>query len=149
MPIELTSNLTPRNGGNFFLMEDIYVKGGWRTVETVSDMMAIPVDGLKTGCVIYVIQTGKHHEAIVDEAQMSATFPELNLGGSSLNMMGSWDAATAYSRNDAVTFDGSSYVQIAEGPISNVTPPDPTTWMLLAERGRDGEQGPHQFFAQF
>ena len=42
MPIPVSSNLVPRNGNTWPVVEDIFVKGGYRTVSTRADLLAIP-----------------------------------------------------------------------------------------------------------
>jgi hypothetical protein len=53
---------------------------------------------------------------------------------------GAWDNDASYVKDDAVEHQGSAYVAIA--PSTNVQPPDPAYWDLLAEQGADGAQGP-------
>lgn len=53
-----------------------------------------------------------------------------------------WAAATTYNINDAVIFQGSSYISRTAGN-SNVTPgSDASKWSLLASRGLDGAPAP-------
>jgi hypothetical protein len=62
--------------------------------------------------------------------------------GGSTNWRGTWDPATAYvaSTFDAVTYEGSSYVAIADS--TNQAPPNVTFWQLLAAKGDTGATGP-------
>ena len=53
---------------------------------------------------------------------------------------GVWSSAVAYQKNDAVSYKGSSYIAIV--PNTNVAPPTPTTWGLLAAVGAKGPPGP-------
>jgi len=61
-------------------------------------------------------------------------------GPSTYTFEGAWSSATAYTVNDVVTYNGSSYVAKAsttnEAPDSN-----PTKWQLLAQKGNDGAAG--------
>lgn len=61
--------------------------------------------------------------------------------GGSTNWRGAWSSATAYSAAtfDAITFDGSSYVAIANS--TNQAPPNATFWQLLAAKGDAGATG--------
>ena len=61
--------------------------------------------------------------------------------GGSTNWRGAWDSATAYSAAtfDAITFNGSSYVAIANS--TNQAPPNATFWQLLASKGDTGAAG--------
>lgn len=62
--------------------------------------------------------------------------------GGSTNWRGTWSSATAYSAAtfDAITFNGSSYVAIANS--TNQAPPNATFWQLLAAKGDAGATGP-------
>ena len=54
---------------------------------------------------------------------------------------GNWTSAATYNANDAVSYNGSSYVALA----NNINkPPDanPTLWELIAQKGDQGVQGP-------
>lgn len=53
---------------------------------------------------------------------------------------GAWDDTVSYVANDAVEYQGSAYVALA--PSTNVPPPDPAAWSVLAQQGSDGTQGP-------
>jgi hypothetical protein len=53
---------------------------------------------------------------------------------------GAWDDTVSYVANDVVEQQGSAYVAIA--PSTNVPPPDPSVWNLLAKQGAGGAQGP-------
>lgn len=57
--------------------------------------------------------------------------------GEGLNWLGLWSSATAYVENDAVRYDGSSYVAIATS--TNETPSSVSAfWDLIAEKGATG-----------
>ena len=50
---------------------------------------------------------------------------------------GGWDASTAYSINEAVQYNGSSYIAIANN--QNITPgTNNTKWNLMAQAGAEG-----------
>jgi Collagen triple helix repeat (20 copies) len=54
---------------------------------------------------------------------------------------GNWTSAATYNANDAVSYNGSSYVALA----NNINkPPDanPTLWQMIAQQGVQGAQGP-------
>jgi hypothetical protein len=62
-------------------------------------------------------------------------------GGLAFVWTGAFDPAVAYTTNDAVQFDGSSYVAVA--PVTGLSPADaPASWELIAARGQIGPQGP-------
>lgn len=60
MPIQLASYIVPKNGGQFFLMEDKYVKGGYRVVANVTERDAINTVTLKQGALVYSIAEDSH-----------------------------------------------------------------------------------------
>jgi Collagen triple helix repeat (20 copies) len=53
---------------------------------------------------------------------------------------GAWEGTVSYVTSNAVEYQGSAYVAIAQS--TNVPPPDPASWNLLAKQGSDGAQGP-------
>ena len=52
------------------------------------------------------------------------------LGQVGLNPRGAYDSATAYNRLDCVSYDGSSYIALADN--TGVAPTNTSTWMPLA-----------------
>ena len=54
MGISLISELEPKNSGSFALLDDKYLRGGLRVVETVDELSSIPTDRLKDGCLSMV-----------------------------------------------------------------------------------------------
>jgi hypothetical protein len=64
-------------------------------------------------------------------------------GPKALNWKGAWSSSIAYVLNDAVFAGGSAYMALQAN--TNVQPPAPGTWDLVAQRGdagADGAQGP-------
>ena len=62
-------------------------------------------------------------------------------GPAGLNWRQSWSSATAYAVNDALSFNGSSYIAIQ--PSTNLEPDlNPASWSLLAQQGATGATGP-------
>jgi hypothetical protein len=62
------------------------------------------------------------------------------MGPAGLNWQGTWNSITAYAVNDAVGFNGSSYVSIQAG--TNQQPDlSPLFWTLLAQQGATGATG--------
>ncbi len=59
MPISLTSFLVPANSNTFPLLEDIYVKGGYRSVADTTARDAINTGTLKPGTLVYTQADGK------------------------------------------------------------------------------------------
>jgi hypothetical protein len=60
--------------------------------------------------------------------------------GTSAAWRGAWNATTTYNIDDGVSYQGSSYVAIATN--TNVPPPDPTHWQMIAQEGATGPAGP-------
>lgn len=54
MGISLISELEPKNSGSFALLDDKYLRGGLRVIETVDELRSIPTDRLKDGCLSMV-----------------------------------------------------------------------------------------------
>ncbi len=60
--------------------------------------------------------------------------------GGAMAWEGAWDSGTAYDVNDAVVYEGSSYIAIQAG--TNQNPASATTyWTLFAQKGAQGDQG--------
>lgn len=52
--IQLLAELEPKNSGSFALLDDKYLRGGLRIVETFDELSLIPTDRLKDGCLVMV-----------------------------------------------------------------------------------------------
>jgi len=61
-------------------------------------------------------------------------------GDEGLDWKGPWNAATRYKENDAVSFNGSSYISLIDDNIGN-QPGSSASWDLLAAQGEQGPQG--------
>jgi hypothetical protein len=62
--------------------------------------------------------------------------------GASVIWRGTWAAATAYAVNDAVTYNGSSYIRTIAGTTATNPASDTTNWAVLSSKGDTGAQGP-------
>ena len=60
MAIQVTSNLVPRNGNTWPVVEDIFVKGGYRTVADLAARDAIDPLALKPGMLVFVQSENAH-----------------------------------------------------------------------------------------
>ena len=71
-------------------------------------------------------------------ATLDITIPRGNTGADGdLTWKGGWSSSTAYSTNEAVQYNGSSYIAVANN--QNVTPTSDTTkWNLMAQAGAEG-----------
>jgi hypothetical protein len=64
-------------------------------------------------------------------------------GGGSMTWRGTWSSATAYSTNDGVAYNGSSYIALHPvGPTSTPPSSDSTNWAVIAQGGAPGPPGP-------
>jgi len=63
------------------------------------------------------------------------------VGPAGVNFQGAWSSATAYRANDAVSYNGSTYLALA---TNLAVPPDSSTtvWAMLARAGGAGPTGP-------
>ncbi len=62
-----------------------------------------------------------------------------NSGGST-TWLGAWSSSTTYVLDDAISFEGSSYIAVATS--TNVIPGNTDYWQLLAQVGAQGPTGP-------
>jgi hypothetical protein len=61
-------------------------------------------------------------------------------GAPGINYRGAWSSSSAYTINDAVSYNGSSYIALVSN--FNVSPnSDPTVWAVLAQQGATGATG--------
>ena len=60
MAIQVASNLVPRNGNTWPVVEDIFVKGGYRTVADLAARDAIDPSALKPGMMVFVQSENAH-----------------------------------------------------------------------------------------
>lgn len=61
--------------------------------------------------------------------------------GLSINWRGEYVESTAYSKNDAVSYDGSAYIMVSNSVIGAVPGID-DDWQLMAQKGGTGAPGP-------
>ena len=60
MPIPVSSNLIPRNGNTWPVVEDVFVKGGFRVVSNLAARNAIDPLGMKLGMLVFVQSENAH-----------------------------------------------------------------------------------------
>jgi hypothetical protein len=105
---------------------------------------AIPdsTSGVFTGC--YITTGATQGQLRVIDAQAGktclATETQITWNQRGVNWKGSWNSATQYRRNDAVTKAGSSYIAVLDN--INVAPPNAADWGILAAKGATGTTGP-------
>ena len=75
---------------------------------------------------------------------MSATkyvgvWQEVGAGGASINWRGEWAETTKYSKLDAVSYEGSSYIFASDTPAIGAIPGIDGEWQLMAQKGAAGK----------
>src|ERR1700685_1450787 len=63
-------------------------------------------------------------------------------GPQGLTWQGTWTGATTYALNDAVQFNGTSYISIQASNLNHEPDTSPTFWNMLAQAGATGPTGP-------
>ena len=76
MPISLASYIIPKNGGQFFLMDDKYLRGGFRTCADIADRDAIFTAALKDGMLAPTISDNKYWKYV----EQTTSWVEIPLG---------------------------------------------------------------------
>lgn len=61
MPIEVISTLKPKNSGQFPVVEDVDIMGGFRSVADEAERDSIPQKDLKEGMLVYVVDKDKYY----------------------------------------------------------------------------------------
>lgn len=69
--IEVSSHFKPKNSQEFYIVEDTYLKGSCRSVNTYLDIDLIPTDSRKVGALIYVIEEDKYYKFYPDISTIS------------------------------------------------------------------------------
>ena len=53
-----------------------------------------------------------------------------------------WSGATTYAADEAVSYNGSSYISLAAANLNNLPDSSPLSWSLLSQKGDTGATGP-------
>lgn len=77
MSIQLASFLVPKGGNTFFLLEDKYLRGGLRVIDTFNSLTSIDTTCRKAGMLVVTQDTKKVYQLKDD----LTTFEESQLGG--------------------------------------------------------------------
>ena len=88
MPIPLSSNIEPRNGNTWPLVEDKYIKGGYRSIESLAALAALDVEHKKVGMMFFVLSENAIYTLGLDlEPHLYTGRPGLRIAiiGDSLN----------------------------------------------------------------
>lgn len=59
MALQLASNIVPSSGGTFYLLEDLYLKGGFQVRDTVAARDTIALSNLKIGQLVLTVADSK------------------------------------------------------------------------------------------
>ncbi|MHB9139403.1 MAG: hypothetical protein ACYC4Q_08370, partial [Victivallaceae bacterium] len=62
-------------------------------------------------------------------------------GGGGLSVAGAYDAETTYAIDEAVTYEGSIYISLANGNTGNTPSSSPLSWLLAVSKGDPGDTG--------
>lgn len=101
-----------------------------------------PYDNEATGFTVLVADVGDGRAAIYYKKSVASadwSNPAYITGPRGLTWRDVWDNATAYVKDDAVSYNGASYIALTAN--TNVTPVAGATWGLLATRGATGLTG--------
>jgi hypothetical protein len=124
----------------------------WRYVGDTSwtDLVALVdikgadgIDGIDGVGIVSILKTGTvglvDTYTITHTDSSTDTFDVTNgTDGLDIAWLGTYDAETIYSINDAVSYLGTSYIWINATPASGHTPADDTYWDILAAKGSGG-----------
>jgi hypothetical protein len=62
--IEVIDIFVPKNTGDFPIVEDLHLLGGWRAINTLTSRDAIPSQRRKEGMIVYVLATDTAYQLI-------------------------------------------------------------------------------------
>lgn len=82
--------------------------------------------------------TGKLQDQVYPIARQVGIPGPIGPVGIGINWLGEYSAATTYNENDAVSYNGSSYVSISTDPIISIIPTNDAYWDVVAVAGDDG-----------
>ena len=66
MPVTLGSNIIPKNGQTYYLLEDVYLKGSMQLRKTLADIEGIDPNNLKQGQLVLVLDDGVIYQQTSD-----------------------------------------------------------------------------------
>ena len=89
--------------------------------------------------VVTATKSGKTTTISVDGTAIATV--EDGADGSLVNWRGAWEEDTEYSKLDAVSYDGSSYIFTSDTHVIGSIPGVDEEWGLMAQKGNDGAPG--------
>lgn len=89
MAVQLASNIAPKNGQTYYMMEDIYLKGGLQIRDNIAARDSIAVSNLKIGSMVLTADDSKlwivtelvQITPETPDVEEKATWEEMSLGG--------------------------------------------------------------------
>lgn len=108
----LNTNLVPQPGKATFITEDVYIKGGMRSVATRKLRDAIPVSVRKAGMLVYVADMSKYYSLNTDLTSWSPFNPGAAGAGT--------DAATAFGVMEVVSVAAPAEISSSWFPANSV-----------------------------
>lgn len=106
MPINIASYLKPRTGNTYYLLEDVFLKGGYQVRDTLAARDQIDPLNLKPGMLVMVLEDNKIYRRKED-----GSWEELVLGSGSIS---SQRQVVEYT-SDEIAVNGFKIVEIALG----------------------------------
>lgn len=133
MALQLASNIIPSGGGTYYLMEDVYLKGGLQIRDNIADRDKIALTNLKLGALVLTVDTKKIWQVTElvlqtkqnPDAVEKVTWTELVLGGGDGGGQGGTDGklklgkrAVAIYTCENLAVDGTHEFQMELGAIA-------------------------------
>lgn len=131
MPIQLASYLIPKSGNNYALIEDKYIRGGFKVLATEAELSNIDTSAKKEGMFAYTVATGKVWKLNSD----LSTWTESSMGQGSKWLV----AAGSPSAGSGVV--GDFYINSTNSDFYEKT--GASTWTIRGSlKGNTGATGP-------
>lgn len=141
MPIQVIAELEPKNSGEFPVVSDHHVKGGYRVLADHATRNATSLAMRQAGMQVRTLNDGKFwslNGTYGSPANTGTDSDWTELPGGMV-WQGLWSGLTPYVIRDAVSYQGSSYVCLVSntGSIPGVS----GDWLLIAAKGDQGAPG--------
>lgn len=134
MPIQFASYLTPRTGNTYALLDDKYIKGGYRVVADVTARNSIDASCKKSGMLVHTLDDGKIWKLGGD----LVTWVEYTVGGGTNGSK--WLSGSGVPSVGAGNVDD-FYINTLNGDYYKKT--NSTTWTVQGSlKGNTGATGP-------
>lgn len=145
MPIQILSTFVRKGVGNYPLLEDLDIKGGFRVVPTILDRDTIPSAMRKEGMYVYVVSTALIYKLLAD----LNTWTTVVLGSTSTGNIGEYICDSSLTVLDVVYLSAADTVDLADANGIGTQPvvgfilekPTPTTAKVQYSGEIDGFTG--------